>query len=118
MRVIHVSAGGVAPIAHFMNSILQLSLHQSNAEGSLTRASAALLPMVASEPAIFLATAEGLVQRNTAIPLEAKQEFLASVQAVGAAATGRGPLNVAVKSAFEGKFHEFVESSRGFLHLK
>lgn len=101
-----------------MRSILQHTLQQSNAEGTIGRAAAALLPLVAAESRTFVAASEALLQRDAGAPTEAQTAFLATMQAVVAVATERGPLTVATKSAFEAKFFSFAESARGFLHCK
>ena len=99
-----------------MRAILQHTLQHSNAEGTIGRASAALLPFVASEPNSFLESVEAL--GDAGVPQEARQAFQAAAHAVVAVATERGPLTVAMRSAFESKFYSFMENSRGLLHRK
>jgi hypothetical protein len=101
-----------------MLCILHYTLSQANPEGSLKQASDAMLAMIASEPADFVAVGERLAQGHSGSDTETRERLLRHMHALAEAAAASGPLNVALKSSFEIRFRAFATEARSLLHQK
>ena len=101
---------------HFMKCILHYTLSQASPEVHLKQASDAMLPMVASEPAAFVSIGQDLLRAQSGAQEDIQQEVLKQIQSMAELATSTGPLNVALKSSFEGLFRGFAADTRSLLH--